>query len=107
MIRVKDHEASLKFYQEIMGMSHDPSHHRGEQSLNLTAGMSLVLTWENPSDGFNVYFVAYPGDEWVPKESAVGVGPTFERGGLLELTWNYGTEKDANHRYRKSCFNPT
>ncbi|KAL9127483.1 MAG: hypothetical protein Q9175_007723 [Cornicularia normoerica] len=87
MIRVKDHEKSLKFYQDIMGMS-------------------LIRTSENESNGFNLYFLAYPGDEAVPKESANGVNPTAEREGLLELTWNYGTEKDASFKYHNGNDEP-
>lgn len=87
MIRVKDHEKSLNFYQDIMGMS-------------------LVRTSENASNGFNLYFLAYPGDEALSKESANGVNPTAEREGLLELTWNYGTEKDADFKYHNGNDEP-
>lgn len=87
MIRVKDHEKSLEFYQDIMGMS-------------------LIRTSENASNGFNLYFLAYTGDEAVPKESANGVNPTAEREGLLELTWNYGTEKDADFKYHNGNDEP-
>ena len=87
MIRIKDHETSLKFYQDIMGMS-------------------LLRTSENASNGFNLYFLGYPGDEAVPKESANGVNPVSEREGILELTWNYGTEKDANFKYHNGNDEP-
>ena len=40
MIRVKDAEASLKFYQQIMGMK-------------------LVRTHESPGASFNLYFLGY------------------------------------------------
>lgn len=82
MIRVKDHEKSLKFYQDIMGMS-------------------LIRTSENESNGFNLYFLAYVADESVSKEN-----PTAEREGLLELTWNYGTEKDAEFKYHNGNDEP-
>ena len=87
MIRVKDHEKSVAFYEDIMGMS-------------------LVRTSENESNGFNLYFLAYPGDDDVPKESANGVNPVAEREGLLELTWNYGTEKDNNFKYHNGNDEP-
>ena len=87
MIRVKDHEKSLAFYQDILGMS-------------------LVRTSENESNGFNLYFLAYPGDDSVPKESANGVNPVAEREGLLELTWNYGTEKDTDFKYHNGNDEP-
>ncbi|KAL1880577.1 hypothetical protein VTK73DRAFT_5382 [Phialemonium thermophilum] len=76
MIRVKDAEKSLKFYQEVMGMT-------------------LVRTAENASAGFNLYFLSYPGAQGLP---AKGQG-TADREGLLELTWNYGTEKDEAFSY--------
>jgi lactoylglutathione lyase len=41
MIRVKDAEASLKFYQDTMGMK-------------------LLRTGENPDNKFNLYFLGYP-----------------------------------------------
>ena len=69
-------------------------------------GMSLVRTSENASNGFNLYFLAYPGDEALSKESANGVNPTAEREGLLELTWNYGTEKDADFKYHNGNDEP-
>ena len=83
MIRVKDHEKSLKFYQDIMGMS-------------------LIRTSENESNGFNLYFLAYPGDEGDAGKSV----STVEREGLLELTWNYGTEKDSNFKYHNGNDEP-
>lgn len=76
MIRVKDAEKSLKFYQEVLGMK-------------------LFRTNVNEKGGFNLYFLGYPGAKGVPKE---GEG-TADREGLLELTWNYGTEKDEAFAY--------
>ena len=87
MIRVKDNEASLKFYQDIMGMS-------------------LLRTSENEANKFNLYFLAYPGKEGVPKESPNGVNPTAQREGILELTWNYGTETDPNFKYHNGNDEP-
>jgi lactoylglutathione lyase len=87
MIRIKDHEKSLKFYQEVMGMT-------------------LMRTSENPGANFNLYFLGYPGDKGVPSESANGVNPVADREGLLELTWNYGTEKDENFKYHNGNDEP-
>lgn len=75
MIRVKDAQKSLKFYQDVLGMS-------------------LVRTHEAASAGFNLYFLAYPSAQPLPTE-----GNTAQREGLLELTWNYGTEKDESFKY--------
>ncbi|KAK0708119.1 Glyoxalase/Bleomycin resistance protein/Dihydroxybiphenyl dioxygenase [Lasiosphaeris hirsuta] len=73
MIRVKDAEKSLKFYQEVLGMT-------------------LLRTNANEKGGFNLYFLGYSD---VP---APGQG-TADREGLLELTWNYGTEKNEAFSY--------
>lgn len=82
MIRVKDAEKSLQFYQQ-------------------TLGMSLLRTVEQESAGFNLYFLGYPGDKGVPAD-----GFTAEHEGLLELTWNYGTEKDESFKYHNGNDQP-
>ena len=86
MIRVKDHTVSLAFYQETMGMS-------------------LLRTSKNPSAGFNLYFLGYSTPS-SPETSANGVNPTATREGLLELTWNYGTEKDEDFKYHSGNEEP-
>jgi lactoylglutathione lyase len=68
MIRVKSAEESLKFYQEVMGMT-------------------LLRTSENKDNGFNLYFLGYPGD-YDYKDSPNGVNPLAGKEGILELTWN-------------------
>lgn len=78
MIRVKDAEKSLKFYQEVLGMT-------------------LLRTNENEKAGFNLYFLGYGGTS--------GQG-TADREGLLELTWNYGTEKDEAFSYHDGNKSP-
>ncbi|SPO04991.1 related to GLO1 - glyoxalase I [Cephalotrichum gorgonifer] len=82
MLRVKDIEKSLKFYEEVLGMT-------------------LVRKHESPNAGFNLYFFAYPGKEGVPAD-----GVTSNMEGLLELTWNYGTEKDENFSYHNGNDQP-
>ncbi len=76
MIRVKDAEKSLKFYQDVLGMS-------------------LFRTSGNPAAGFTLYILGYPGIKGLPSEG----GTTSDREGLLELTWNHGTEKHDNFSY--------
>lgn len=85
MVRVKDPEASLKFYQEVMGME-------------------LKRKSENEGAKFNLYFLGYgpPAGE----KSANGVNPTADREGLLELTWNYGTEKEEGKVYHDGNAEP-
>jgi len=80
MIRVKDAEKSLKFYQDVLGMK-------------------LLRTSENEKAGFNLYFLGYG------PATAEGEG-TADREGLLELTWNYGTEKDEAFRYHDGNSEP-
>lgn len=50
--------------------------------------------------------MGYPGKDGVPKESANGVNPTADKEGILELTWNYGTQKDANFNYHNGNDEP-
>jgi lactoylglutathione lyase len=78
MIRIKDQRASLDFYQNVMGMQ-------------------LKRTSENKDNGFNLYFLGYGAP--AAEKTANGVNPTAHDEGLLELTWNYGTENDANFKY--------
>jgi lactoylglutathione lyase len=85
MIRVKDPEKSKKFYEDVMGMS-------------------LKRTSENPNAKFNLYFYGYGPP--APEQSANGVIPTADREGLLELTWNYGTENDADFKYHDGNAEP-
>ena len=85
MIRIKDHEKSLKFYQDVLGMT-------------------LYRTSE--ASGFNLYFLGYPGDNPVPTTSANGVNPIADKEGVLELTWNFGTEKDENFKYHNGNDEP-
>ncbi|KAH9884085.1 Glyoxalase/Bleomycin resistance protein/Dihydroxybiphenyl dioxygenase [Xylariomycetidae sp. FL2044] len=82
MIRVKDAQKSLKFYQDVLGMS-------------------LFRTVEQPAAKFNLYFLGYPGAQGVPDN-----GFTADYEGLLELTWNYGTENDADFKYHDGNSEP-
>jgi lactoylglutathione lyase len=79
MIRVKDAEKSLKFYQDVMGMT-------------------LLNTKEQPDNKFNLYFLGYKGDSNPPTQA--------HREGVLELTWNYGTENDADFKYHDGNAEP-
>lgn len=85
MIRVKDKDVSLKFYQDIMGMK-------------------LQRTAENKDANFNLYFLGY--GEPAPEKTANGVNPTADREGLLELTWNYGSEKQEGKVYHDGNSEP-
>jgi len=86
MLRVKDKDVSIKFYEDVMGMT-------------------LKRTSENKSAEFNLYFLGYgpkPGED----SSANGVNPNADKEGLLELTWNYGTEKQEGKVYHDGNSDP-
>ncbi|QDS72052.1 hypothetical protein FKW77_002578 [Venturia effusa] len=85
MIRVKDAEKSLTFYKDVMGMK-------------------LKRTSENKGAEFNLYFLGYGPD--ADEKSPNGVNPVADQEGILELTYNYGTEKDANFKYHDGNAEP-
>ncbi|KAK3639092.1 Lactoylglutathione lyase [Elasticomyces elasticus] len=85
MIRVKDKDKSIKFYEDVMGMN-------------------LKRTSENEAAKFNLYFLGYGSESG--NKSANGVNPTAEKEGLLELTWNYGTEKEEGKVYHDGNAEP-
>lgn len=103
MLRVKDATTSLKFYQETMGMCspfrHSSSiHNPSLQSLPIS-GMHLLRTVENGSNGFTLYFLGY-----YPTPSSVSA--TASLTGLLELTWNHGTDHDPAFAYHDGNAEP-
>ncbi|KAE9970064.1 hypothetical protein BLS_004750 [Venturia inaequalis] len=85
MIRVKDAEKSLSFYKDVMGMK-------------------LKKTSENKDAEFNLYFLGYGPD--ADEKTPNGVNPVADQEGILELTWNYGTEKDKNFNYHDGNAEP-
>ncbi|KAI6166025.1 Glyoxalase/Bleomycin resistance protein/Dihydroxybiphenyl dioxygenase [Pisolithus thermaeus] len=72
MLRIKDPNASLAFYTEVLGMT---------------------LLHESNMGDFTLYFLAYEDDNLSPDEKSSSV---FGRQGVLELTHNHGTETDPN-----------
>ena len=63
MIRIKDQQRSLEFYRETMGMT-------------------LIRTVENSDNGFNLYFLGYPGEKPLPAGWDSGVNPVADREGV-------------------------
>ncbi|PKI82964.1 lactoylglutathione lyase [Malassezia vespertilionis] len=76
MLRVKDPEKSLAFYQNVLGMD---------------------LIHKSDFDDFSLFFLAYPHQKDVP---------LWQRQGVLELTWNHGTEKDPDFQYHNGNTEP-
>ncbi|KAK9472976.1 Glyoxalase/Bleomycin resistance protein/Dihydroxybiphenyl dioxygenase [Dipodascopsis tothii] len=75
MIRVRDPVKALAFYKD-------------------TLGMTLIRTAEHANAKFTLYFLGYPGKDYV-ENSAEGC---HNMEGLLELTWNWGTESDPDFK---------
>lgn len=66
--------------------------------------MTLLYTVENASNGFNLYFLGYPPESNnVPSKDLSSIAA---HEGLLELTWNYGTEKDPSFAYHHGNSEP-
>lgn len=66
--------------------------------------MRLLRTLEMTSSGFNLYFLGYPPESGPP--SVGGDYTTAGYEGLLELTWNYGTENDPDFAYHNGNTDP-
>ncbi|PWN28563.1 putative glyoxylase I [Jaminaea rosea] len=79
MIRVKDPEKSLKFYRDILGMD---------------------LIDEHDADDFKLFFLAFPDSPSANAQSRA------HREGILELTWNKGTEKQSDFSYHNGNDEP-
>ncbi len=73
MLRVKDPQVSIKFYE--------------------TLGMKQINKMENPDAKFDLYFLAYDSPKAISQDAH-----WTNRQGVLELTHNYGTEMDNNFK---------
>ena len=85
MLRIKDPRKSLDFYSGVLGME-------------------VLRESQHEAAGFGVYFLGYPrhSEHYIPKlvpEGAPGIARPVYMEGLLELTWNYGTEKEEGRSY--------
>lgn len=90
MLRVKDPKISLKFYQEILGMT-------------------LLHKKSYPDAKFDLYFLAKLTDEELanlPTTDNERADFTFRQRGILELTHNYGTEDQADFHYHDGNADP-
>ncbi|EJD02694.1 glyoxalase I [Fomitiporia mediterranea MF3/22] len=84
MLRVKDPEVSLKFYQEVMGMD-------------------LIDKFAFPS--FTLYFLAFDHSNGGDSAEVKKAGRTA-REGILELTHNHGTENQPDFKYANGNSDP-
>jgi lactoylglutathione lyase len=78
MLRIRDPDASLRFYTEVLGMT-------------------LLHRLDFEEMRFSLYFLALLRDgETVPEEPGERVRHVFARETTLELTHNWGTEEDPD-----------
>lgn len=86
MIRVKDVQASLKFYREVLGMK-------------------LLSTREHANAKFTLYFLGFINDDSFV-ENSLSKPEQAKLEGVLELTHNWGTENDADFKYHNGNEEP-
>lgn len=67
--------------------------------------MGMTFLRENAGSDFTLYFLAY-GDKPSSDKSVNGVNPVADREGILELTWNHGTEKESGKVYHDGNSEP-
>ncbi len=88
MLRVRDPEASVAFYRDVLGMT-------------------LMQRLDFAEMRFSLYFLAYLRDgETVPEDPAARARFIFERETTLELTHNWGTEDAAETPYHNGNAEP-
>ncbi|XP_071159924.1 lactoylglutathione lyase-like [Mytilus edulis] len=75
MMRIKDPKKSLEFYTNVMGMR-------------------LLKKMDFPAMTFSLYFMGYDQPENIPTDEKERTRYCFSQKATLELTHNWGTEKD-------------
>ncbi|XP_063430078.1 lactoylglutathione lyase-like [Mytilus trossulus] len=78
MMRIKDPKKSLEFYTNVMGMR-------------------LLKKLDFPAMTFSLYFMGYDQPENIPTDEKERTRYCFSQKATLELTHNWGTEKDDSH----------
>lgn len=82
MFRIKEPRRSLDFYTKVLGMR-------------------LIAVGNFPQWGFTVFFVGYPTDKDlgpIPEDDKEKFAYCMQVPGCIELTWNHGTEAEAQNR---------
>ena len=90
MMRIKDPEVSLDFYTRVLGMR-------------------LIRRFDFPEMEFTLYFLGMVNDEdakSIPNEKDKRATWVFGNPAMLELTHNWGTEKDAGFSYHNGNDKP-
>ena len=90
MLRIKDPQISLDFYTRIIGMK-------------------LYRKLDFPDMQFTIYFLGMPGDvndKDVPLDNNKRTTWTFNQRSMLELTHNWGTEKDKEFTHHNGNSEP-
>ncbi|PQM26323.1 lactoylglutathione lyase [Sphingopyxis lindanitolerans] len=88
MLRVRDPEASLHFYRDLLGMT-------------------LLQKLDFEEMQFSLYFLAYLDEgEVLPLDPAERARFIFDRETTLELTHNWGTEKEETSPYHNGNSDP-
>lgn len=81
MLRIKDPERALAFYTGVLGLR-------------------LLRRLDFPEMTFSLFFLSHPADGAPPPEDeGERTAYTFGRPGVLELTHNWGDEKDPEVRF--------
>ena len=86
MLRIKDPEASIAFYRDVLGMT-------------------LLDRYDFEEMRFTLYFMGYP-DEAPPTDKADRARWVFAQPALVELTHNWGTESEAEFHYHDGNADP-
>lgn len=86
MLRIKDPEVTVPFYQDVLGMS-------------------LLDRYDFPAMKFSLYFMGYV-DETPPESPAERARWVFAQPALIELTHNWGTETEPGFPYHSGNDDP-
>ena len=88
MLRVKDPAVALNFYTRVMGLR-------------------LLRKLDFPEMSFSLYFLAHlPVGSSVPDDAGERTAWTFAQHGVLELTHNWGSERQADFKYHDGNAQP-